>query len=168
MGSRYRLPSFPTSLRKSSKKCESAQNRPLEALYPILYVDCLVVKVRENQRVITKAVYLVLAVTMEGQKELLGMWMSENEGAKFWLSVFTQLHNRGMKDCFIGGKDGLTGLPEAIEAVFPQTRVQLCMVHAGRATRSRMSPTNTAKLSRLISRPSTRRLLRRKRSSIWN
>jgi putative transposase len=105
------------------------QNRPLEALYPILYVDCLVVKVRENQRVINKAVYLVLGVTMEGQKELLGMWMSENEGAKFWLSVFTELQNRGMKDCFIACVDGLTGLPEAIETVFPQTRVQLCMVH---------------------------------------
>jgi putative transposase len=105
------------------------QNRPLEALYPILYVDCLVVKVRENQRVINKAVYLVLGVTMEGQKELLGMWMSENEGAKFWLTVFTELHNRGMKDCFIACVDGLTGLPEAIETVFPHTRVQLCMVH---------------------------------------
>ena len=93
------------------------QNRPLEALYPILYVDCLVVKVRENQRVINKAVYLVLGVTMEGQKELLGMWMSENEGAKFWLTVFTELHNRGMKDCFIACVDGLASLPEAIEAV---------------------------------------------------
>lgn len=76
-----------------------------------------------------KAVSLALGVTMEGQKELLGMWMSENEGARFWLSVFTQLHNRGMQDCFIGCRDGLTGLPEAIETVFPQTRVQLCMVH---------------------------------------
>jgi putative transposase len=105
------------------------QNRPLEALYPIVYVDCLVVKVRENQRVSNKAVYLVLGVTMEGQKELLGMWMSENEGARFWLSVFTELHNRGMKDCFVACVDGLTGLPEAIETVFPQTRVHLCMVH---------------------------------------
>jgi putative transposase len=105
------------------------QNRPLEALYPILYVDCLVVKVRENQRVKNLAVYLVLGVTMEGQKELLGMWMSEHEGAKFWLTVFTELHNRGMKDCFIACVDGLTGLPEAIETVFPHTRVQLCMVH---------------------------------------
>ena len=105
------------------------QNRPLEALYPLLYVDCLVVKVGENQRVSNKAVDLALAVTMEGHKELLGMWMSENEGAKFWLSVFTELQNRGMKDCFIACVDGLTGLPEAIEAVFPQTRVQLCMVH---------------------------------------
>ncbi len=93
------------------------QNRPLEALYPILYVDCLVVKVRENQRVINKAVYLVLGVTMEGQKELLGMWMSENEGAKFWLTVFTELHNRDTRDCFIACVDGLASLPEAIEAV---------------------------------------------------
>src|SRR6266705_1061131 len=110
------------------------QNRPLEALYPILYVDCLVVKVRESQRVINKAVYLVLGVTMEGQKELLGMWMSEHEGAKFWLTVFTELHNRGMKDCFIACVDGLTALPEAIETVFPQTRVQLCMVHLVRSS----------------------------------
>ena len=79
----------------------------------------MVVKVRENQRVSNKAVYLVLGVTMEGQKELLGMWMSEHEGAKFWLTVFTELHNRGMKDCFIACVDGLTGLPEAIETVFP-------------------------------------------------
>jgi putative transposase len=110
------------------------QNRPLEPLYPILYVDCLVVKVRENQRVLNKAVYLALGVTMEGQKELLGMWMSQNEGAKFWLSVFTELHNRGMKDCFIACVDGLTGLPGAIEAVFPQARVQLCMVHLMRSS----------------------------------
>ena len=87
------------------------------------------VKVRENQRVVNKAVYLVLGVTMEGQKERLRMWMSEHEGAKFWLTVFTELQNRGMKDGFIGGKDGLTGLPEAIETAFPHTRVQLCMVH---------------------------------------
>lgn len=85
--------------------------------------------VRENQRVISKAVYLALGVTMEGRKELLGMWISESEGAKFWLAVCTQLRNRGMQDCFIACVDGLTGFPEAIEAVFPQTQVQLCMVH---------------------------------------
>ncbi len=105
------------------------RNRPLERLYPILYMDCLVVKVKENQRVINKAVYLALGVTLEGHKELLGMWVSENEGAKFWLAVCTELSNRGMKDCFIACVDGLTGLPEAIETVFPQTQVQLCMVH---------------------------------------
>jgi putative transposase len=105
------------------------QTRPLEALYPIIYVDCLVVNVRENQRVINKALYLVLAVNLDGQKELLGMWLAQTEGAKFWLSVLTELQNRGVKDLFIACVDGLTGLPEAIETVYPQTRVQLCMVH---------------------------------------
>jgi putative transposase len=105
------------------------QMRLLEPVYPIVYVDCLVVNVRENQRVINKALYLVLAVNMEGQKELLGMWIAQTEGAKFWLSVLTELQNRGVKDLFIACVDGLTGLPEAIETVYPQTRVQLCMVH---------------------------------------
>lgn len=105
------------------------QNRPLEALYPIVYVDCLVVKVREHQRIINRALYLALGVNMEGQKELLGMWLGHNEGAKFWLSVFTELHNRGLKDMFVACVDGLTGLPEAIETLYPQTQVQLCMVH---------------------------------------
>jgi len=105
------------------------QTRPLDAVYPIVYVDCLVVKVRENQRVLNKALYLALGVDMEGQKELLGMWMSQSEGAKFWLAVFTELQNRGVKDIFIACMDGLTGLPEAVETLYPQTRVQLCMVH---------------------------------------
>jgi len=85
--------------------------------------------VRENQRVLNKALYLVLGVTMEGQKDLLGMWMSQSEGARFWLAVFTELQNRGLKDIFIACMDGLTGLPEAVEALYPHTRVQLCMVH---------------------------------------
>ncbi len=105
------------------------QARSLEALYPIVYVDCLVVKVRENQRIINKALYLVLGVDLDGQKDLLGMWLAQSEGAKFWLSVFTELQNRGVKDIFIACVDGLNGLPEAIESVYPQTRVQLCMVH---------------------------------------
>ena len=105
------------------------QTRSLEPVYPIVYVDCLVVNVRENQRVINKALYLVLAVNLEGQKELLGMWIAQTEGAKFWLQVLTELQNRGVKDLFIACVDGLNGLPEAIETVYPQTRVQLCMVH---------------------------------------
>jgi len=105
------------------------QARPLEALYPIVYFDCLVVKVRENQRVINKALYLALGVNLSGYKELLGMWLAQNEGAKFWLAVLTELQNRGVKDIFIACVDGLTGFPEAIEAAYPQTRVQLCMVH---------------------------------------
>ena len=105
------------------------QTRPLESVYPIVYVDCLVVNVRENQRIINKALYLVLAVNLDGQKDLLGMWLAQTEGAKFWLSVLTELQNRGVKDLFIACVDGLNGLPEAIETVYPQTRVQLCMVH---------------------------------------
>jgi transposase-like protein len=83
-------------------------------------VDCLVVNVRENQRVITKALYLVLGVDLNGQKELLGMGIAQSEGAKFWLSVLTELQNRGVKDLFIACVDGLTGLPEAIETVYPR------------------------------------------------
>ncbi|GAC1691394.1 MAG: IS256 family transposase [Ktedonobacteraceae bacterium] len=105
------------------------QTRPLEPVYPIVYVDCLVVNVRENQRVLNKALYLVLAVDLNGQKDLLDMWIAQTEGAKFWLSVLTESQNRGVKDIFIACVDGLNGLPEAIEAVYPQTRVQLCMVH---------------------------------------
>ena len=105
------------------------QSRPLEPLYPILYFDCLVVKVREQQRVINKSVYLALGVNLQGHKELLGMWIAPSEGAKFWLSVLTELQHRGMKDLFVACVDGLTGFPEAIEAVYPQARVQLCLVH---------------------------------------
>jgi len=105
------------------------QNRPLDALYPIVYVDCLVVKVQENKQVINKAVYLVLGVNGDGHKELLGIWISPNEGAKFWLSVLTELNNRGLKEIFIACIDGLKGLGEAISSVYPQTIIQLCVVH---------------------------------------
>lgn len=105
------------------------QGRPLDAVYPVLYLDCLHVKVRNSGAVSTKAVYLALGVTMSGVKELLGMWISPNEGAKFWLSVMTELRNRGVRDIFIACVDGLKGFPEAIETVFPQTQVQLCIIH---------------------------------------
>ena len=105
------------------------QNRPLDTLYPIVYLDCLVVKVKQDKRIINKAVYLALGVDADGQKQLLGMWLSENEGAKFWLNVLTELKNRGVKDIFIACVDGLSGFADAIEAVFPQTKVQLCIVH---------------------------------------
>jgi putative transposase len=87
------------------------------------------VQSREEGAVQTKAVYLALGVTMDGEKELLGLWLSESEGAKCWLAVFTELQNRGVTDCFMACVDGLKGLPEAIEAVFPHTQVQLCIVH---------------------------------------
>ena len=105
------------------------QARPLASVYPILYFDALFVKSRQEGPVQTKAVYVALGITIEGEKELLGLWLSESEGAKVWLSVFTELQNRGVEDCFIACVDGLKGLPEAIEAVFPKTQVQLCIVH---------------------------------------
>jgi putative transposase len=105
------------------------QSRPLDAIYPIVYLDCIVIKIRDNMRVINKAIYLALGVNMEGKKELLGMWMSDNEGAKFWLSVLTELKNRGVHDMLIACVDGLKGFPEAIAAVYPETRIQLCIVH---------------------------------------
>lgn len=105
------------------------QNRPLDALYPIVYLDCLVVKVQQDQRVIDKSVYLALGINLEGHKELLGLWMTESEGAKFWMNVLTQLQNRGLKDIFIACVDGLKGFPDAIRAVYPKTRIQLCIVH---------------------------------------
>ena len=105
------------------------QARPLDPLYPILYFDCLFVKSRQDGPIRNKAVYLALGVNLQGEKELLGMWLAQTEGAKFWLTVFNELKARGLQDCFIACIDGLKGLPEAIEAVYPHTRVQLCIVH---------------------------------------
>ena len=95
------------------------QSRPLDAVYPIVYLDCIVLKIRQDKRVINKSVYLALGVNLEGQKELLGMWLSENEGAKFWLNVLTELQNRGVKDILIACVDGLKGFPDAINTVYP-------------------------------------------------
>jgi transposase-like protein len=105
------------------------QSRPLDAIYPIVYLDCIVVKIRQDKRVINKAVYLALGVNMEGHKELLGLWLAENEGAKFWLSVLTELQNRGVKDILIACVDGLKGFPDAINTAYPESRIQLCIVH---------------------------------------
>lgn len=111
------------------EQVEEWQSRPLERLYPVVYLDCVVVKIRHNRRVINKAVYVALGIDLEGHKQLLGLWISENEGAKFWLSVLTELKSRGLADILIACVDGLTGFPQAIEAVYPETRVQLCVVH---------------------------------------
>lgn len=105
------------------------QNRPLESRYPIMFLDCLVVKVQENKSIINKAIYLALGVRTDGIKELLGMWISQNEGAKFWLNVLTELNNRGVKEIFIACCDGLTGFPDAIASVYPECQVQSCIVH---------------------------------------
>ncbi len=111
------------------EEVQAWQARPLDAVYPILYFDCLFVKSRQEGPIRNKAVYLALGINLHGEKELLGLWMAETEGAKFWLSVFNELKTRGVDDCFIACVDGLKGLPEAIETVYPRTQVQLCIVH---------------------------------------
>lgn len=105
------------------------QARPLDEVYPILYLDALQVKVKDQGRISNKAIYLAIGVTLAGLKEVLGLWASENEGAKFWLSIITELKTRGIKDIFLACVDGLKGFPEAIETIYPKTQVQLCMVH---------------------------------------
>lgn len=108
------------------------QNRPLDAVYPIVYLDCIVLKVRQDSRLINKSVFLALGINIEGQKELLGMWLAENEGAKFWLNVLTELKNCGLNDILIACVDGLKGFPDAINTVYPEARIQLCIVHMAR------------------------------------
>lgn len=105
------------------------QSRPLDPIYPIVYLDCIVLKIRQNKRVINKSMYVALGINMEGQKELLGLWLAETEGATFWLSVLTELKNRGLQDMLIAFVDGLKGFPDAIAAEYPQTKIQLCIVH---------------------------------------
>ena len=110
------------------------QSRPLEALYPILFLDALYVKIRHEGRIENRAVYVAIGINLEGRKEVLGLWTSGNEGAKFWLGVLTELRNRGVKDVFVVCVDGLKGFPQAIESVYPQAEVQLCIVHLLRAS----------------------------------
>lgn len=105
------------------------QNRPLESVYPIVFFDCFVVKVRQDKRIINKAVYVALAIDRLGMKDVLGLWMSENEGSKFWLGNLTELKNRGMHDMLIACTDNLQGMSEAIAAVYPKTEHQLCIIH---------------------------------------
>jgi putative transposase len=113
---------------------EAWRTRPLEAVYPIVYFDCLMVKVREDRSVRTRACYLAIGVTVEGERDVLGIWWQETEGAKFWLAVLNDLHQRGVQDVLICCVDGLAGFPEAIEAVFPQAWVQTCIVHQIRSS----------------------------------
>jgi putative transposase len=110
------------------------QNRPLEPLYAIVYLDALYVKMRHEGRVENRAVYVAIGVDLDGRKDVLGLWTSGAEGAKFWLGVLTELRNRGVKDVLIACIDGLKGFPQAIESVFPETRIQLCIVHLVRAS----------------------------------
>ena len=110
------------------------QNRSIDAVYPIMYLDALYVKIRETGHIQNRAIYVAIGVNMQGRKEVLGLWMGQSEGAKFWLQVLTDLKNRGVQDIFITCVDGLKGFPQAIETVFPKTQVQLCIVHLLRAS----------------------------------
>jgi putative transposase len=112
------------------------QNRPLDAVYPVVFMDAIHMKIRTNGRVQNRAIYLALGINLEGNKELLGLWIGEEEGAKFWLNILTDLKNRGVDDILIAAIDGLKGFPDAIESVFPKTEVQLCIVHIIRNTLS--------------------------------
>ena len=111
------------------EEVNSWQTRPLESIYPILYLDCIHVKARDNHTIINKAVYLAIGVNMEGKKELLGIWIGKNEGAKFWMQVVTELKNRGVGKIYVACVDGLKGFTEVINSIFPDTVVQLCIVH---------------------------------------
>ncbi|WP_186801338.1 IS256 family transposase, partial [Escherichia coli] len=105
------------------------QQRPLEKVYPFVWLDAIPYKIREDGCYQSKAVYTVLALNLEGKKEVLGLYLSESEGANFWLSVLSDLQNRGVEDILIACVDGLTGFPEAINSIYPQTEVQLCVIH---------------------------------------
>ena len=110
-------------------KVKQWQARPLETIYPFVWLDAIHYKIKDGGKYVSKAVYTVLGVNMEGRKEILGLYLSESEGANFWLSVLTDLNNRGLQDILIASVDGLKGFPEAINSVFPNTQVQLCIVH---------------------------------------
>jgi len=110
------------------------QNLPLEPVYPILWLDGLTVKIHQGKQVVNKSAHVVLGVNLRGEKEVLGLWMAENEGAIFWLSVLTELRHRGVQDVYIACMDGLKGLPEAVNAIFPKTLAPLCIVHLVRAS----------------------------------
>lgn len=105
------------------------QSRPLERVYPIVYLDAIHFKVRKENRIINKAAYSVLGITVSGHKDILGIWIGESESASFWLGVCNDLKNRGVQDILIACKDGLTGFSEAISTVFPKTEIQLCVIH---------------------------------------
>ena len=123
------------------------QNRPLDEVYPIVYVDALVVKVRDGHQVRNKAAHLAVGVDLDGVRHVLGIWVQATEGAKFWAGVCAELANRGVRDILIACCDGLTGLPEAIEATFPHTTVQTCVVHLLRASMRFVSYTDRKKIS---------------------
>jgi len=128
-GVHFSKPAITAITDKLISKLEEWKKRPLESIYPFVYLDAIHYKVRDEGHYVSKAFYTVLGVNLEGKKEILGLYLNESEGAKFWLQVLTDLQNRGVKDILIASVDGLKGFPEAINAVFPETEVQLCIVH---------------------------------------
>jgi len=128
-GVHFSKPAITAITDKLIPKLEEWRKRPLESIYPFVYLDAIHYKVRDEGHYVSKAFYTVLGVNLEGKKEILGLYLNESEGAKFWLQVLTDLQNRGVQDILIASVDGLKGFPEAINAVFPETEVQLCIVH---------------------------------------
>jgi len=128
-GIHFSKPAITAITDKLIPKLEEWRKRPLESVYPFVYLDAIHYKVREEGHYVSKAFYTVLGVNLQGKKEILGLYLNESEGAKFWLQVLTDLQNRGVEDILIASVDGLKGFPEAINAVFPETEVQLCIVH---------------------------------------
>ena len=122
-----------------SKDAEEWGNRPLEEVYPIVYFDALVVKIRQDFRIVKKTIHLATGVNCEGERDILGMWIIDNEGALFWMDVLKEIKNRGVKDIFIACVDGLTGFPHAIKGMFENTEVQLCIVHLVRSSLKNIS-----------------------------
>ena len=128
-GVHFSKPAITAVTDKLIPKLEEWKKRPLNEIYPFIYLDAIHYKVREEGRYISKAFYTVLGVNLEGKKEILGLYLNESEGSRFWMQVLTDLQNRGVKDILIASVDGLKGFPEAINAIFPDTEVQLCIVH---------------------------------------
>ncbi|MDU8767009.1 IS256 family transposase, partial [Clostridioides difficile] len=118
------------------------QNRPLDMIYPIVFMDAIHYKVRSEGRIVNKAAYIAIGVNLEGIKEVLGIWIGENESSKYWLKVLTDVKNRGVKDILIASVDGLVGFSDAIKAVFPDTEIQRCVVHQIRNTLNYVSYKN--------------------------
>jgi len=135
------------------------QTRPLDDVYPVVFLDALVLKIRDGGSVQRRACYLALAITMDGEREVLGMWFQANEGAKFWMQVLTDLKQRGVQDILICCVDGLKGFPEAIEAVFPQTTIQTCIVHLIRHSLKYVPRRNTSRSSKTCARSTPRSTL---------
>lgn len=142
------------------------QNRPLEEIYPVLYFDATIVKVRSEGRVINKSAYLAVGISLEGMKDILDIWLEQTEGAKFWMKVMTELKNRGVQDIYIACVDGLKGFPDAIEALFPKTEVQLCVVHMIRNSLRFVAWKNRKNVAADL-KPSIRPLPRKKPGCSW-